>query len=280
MSPAIALLAAIGSSLCNGISTVQQKVGADKIKTIHSLDLFFLIRLFKNIPYAFGTFLAITGYVLSLVALRIMPLFLVQALIAASIIVTAYGERIFLRRNLPKRIYAALTAVIVGLIFLILSAVTGHARIDNQAVKYIVEVFPIPIGLIGIFFIYIKRNNISAMALAALGGLAFGNTSTIGRILVYPHDYWNLIENPLIWSLVLSAVLGQYLFSVSLQRASATQSNALMILTQTLCPSLFGLIFFGDEIKAGFGVIVAAGIVLVILGSAATAITEVPIATI
>lgn len=280
MSPAIALLAAIGSSLCNGISTVQQKIGADHERSIRSFDLFFLFRLFKNIPYSIGTFLEVGGYGLSLIALRIMPLFLVQALIAASIIVTAFGESLFLHRKLSKRIYLSLLAVLVGLALLVFSAVAGHARVNNDVARYLIEIFPIPIVLLATFFIYTRRKNLSAMSLAILGGLAFGNTSVIGRILIYPHPYWKLIENPLVWSMVASAILGQYLFSVSLQRASATQSNALMILAQTLSPTFLGLMFFGDEIRSGFQLIVVLGIVLVIIGSGATAISEVPEATI
>jgi drug/metabolite transporter (DMT)-like permease len=280
MTPAIALLAAIGSSLCNGVSTVQQKVGADKEKVVRSFDFFFLFRLIKNIPYLIGTFLEVGGYGLSLIALRILPLFLVQALIAASIIVTAFGERVFLHRHLPKKTYASLFAVLIGLALLGYGAVANHATVNNQVAKLVVEVFPIPIALLGLVFIYIRRKRLSAMILAVLGGLAFGNTSVIGRILIYPHPYWKLIENPLVWSLIASAILGQYLFSVSLQRASATQSNALMILMQTLSPTLFGLIFFGDEIKAGFQLIATVGIILVMAGSATTAIAELPEATI
>jgi drug/metabolite transporter (DMT)-like permease len=280
MTPAIALLAAIGSSLCNGVSTVQQKVGADKEKVVRSFDFFFLFRLIKNIPYLIGTFLEVGGYGLSLIALRILPLFLVQALIAASIIVTAFGERVLLHRHLPKKTYASLFAVLIGLALLGYGAVANHATVNNQVAKLVVEVFPIPIALLGLVFIYIRRKRLSAMILAVLGGLAFGNTSVIGRILIYPHPYWKLIENPLVWSLIASAILGQYLFSVSLQRASATQSNALMILMQTLSPTLFGLIFFGDEIKAGFQLIATVGIILVMAGSATTAIAELPEATI
>lgn len=281
MTPFIAYLAAIGCSLFNGISTVQQKIGADHERSVHKLDLTFLLRLLKDQAYLIGTLLAIGGYGLSLVALRILPLFLVQALIAASIVVTAIGERFFLHRKLGKQTYWALTGVIIGLALLSYSAVSGRASTGDNTARLLVEYLPIPLILVGLFFIHMwKRNRISAVGLAALGGLLFGNTSIIGRIIVYPHPLWKLVENPLIFSLLVSAVAGQYLFIVSLQRTAATKSNAVMITMQTLAPAICGILFFDDKIRAGFQTIVILGSALVIVGSAATVIDESPEATI
>lgn len=279
MTPAFAYMAAIGCSLCFGISTVQQKVGADREKNIHSFDLTFLLRLLKDKQYTLGLILGVAGYGLILVALRVLPLFLVQAISASSIIVTAYGERLFLHKRLGKQSYWALAAVVAGLAILSVAAVSGRATVGSHGAKLLVEVLPIPLALIGLAFIYM-RGRLSAFVLAAVGGLAYGNTSTIGRIISYPHPYWKLAENPLLWSLVVSAVLGQYLFSVSLQRISATKSNAVMIALQTLGPASCGLLFFGDQIRSGFEILVLLAIILVIAGSAATAVAESPAATI
>lgn len=265
--------------LCNGISTVQQKIGADRERNIHAFDLTFLWRLLKNAQYSLGTSLEIIAYVLSLVALRVLPLFLVQSIIAASIIVTAMGERLFLHKKLSKQTYSALGIVLVGLILLAVSAISGHATVSNQTDRVLVAVLPILLALLGLVFIYMQ-SQVSAIILAALGGLAFGNTSTIGRILVYPHPFWKLIENPLLGSLIFSAILGQYLFTVSLQRISATKSNGVMIAMQTLGPALFGLLLFDDRIRPGFQGIVVLGILLVIMGAGLTAIDEAPEATI
>jgi hypothetical protein len=275
----IAYAAAIGCSFCNGISTVQQKIGADKEKIIHSFDFMFLLRLLRNFQYSFGTALEILAYLLSLVALRILPLFLVQSLIAASIVVTAFGERLILHRRLTRRTLWMLGTVLAGLVLLAVSAVTGHANDSNYSAKILVEILPLPIAVAGLFFIH-WRHILSAFFLAALGGLAFGNTSTIGRILVYPHPFWKIIENPLLASLILSAILGQYLFTASLQRSTATKSNAIMIALQTLGPAFMGLLFFDDRIKAGFAPVVIIGTLLVVIGSAFTAVAESPAATI
>jgi drug/metabolite transporter (DMT)-like permease len=279
MSLAIAYAAAIGCSLCNGISTVQQKIGADHSLKVHNFDLLFLIKLFKNMPYLAGTLLEVIGYGLSLFALRVFPLFLVQSLIAASVLVTAFGERVFLHKALGMRTYQSLCIVVLGVILLSLSALSGHATMGSQLVRREVELLPIPILVIGAICIRI-RGRISAFTLAALSGIAFGNTSTIGRILIYPDPLWKILLNPMVYSLILSAILGQYLFIVSLQRTTATRSNAIMIALQTLCPAFFGLLYFGDQIRPNFELLVVVGSILVILGSALTAVDEPPGATI
>lgn len=279
MSLLLAYTAALGCSLCNGISTVQQKIGADHSAKSRDFDIFLLLRLFKNAPYLLGTILEIGGYGLSLVALRVLPLFLVQSLIAASVLVTAFGERVFLRKSLGVRTYQSLLIVVLGVILLSVSALSGHATLGNNVARSEVELLPIPILFIGILCIHI-RGRVSAFTLAALSGIAFGNTSTIGRILIYPHPLWNIALNPMLYSLISSAVLGQYLFIVSLQRTTATRSNAIMIALQTLCPAFFGLLYFGDRIRPGFELFVFTGSILVILGSALTAVDEPPGATI
>jgi hypothetical protein len=279
MSPTLAIIAVIGCSLCNGISTVQQKIGADEEPDVTTLDTTLLIRLLKNGPYMFGTFLELSAYGLSLVALRIFPLFLVQSVIAASVVVTAVGERLILHTTISRRNVYAILIVLFGLVFLSVGAKTSRATIGSPTVRLVLELSPILLGLIGIIFIY-TRGKISAMVLAALAGMSFGNTSTIGRIITYPHPLWKLIENPLSWGLVGSAVLGQYLFTLALQRSTATKGNAVMIAMQTLAPAVCGLLFFGDKIRTGFDAVVIIGALLVLFGCIATAVEETPLATI
>jgi len=279
MDLTFAIMAAIGCSLCNGISTIQQKVGADREPNVGVLDFTLLVRLLKNAPYMLGTTLELSGYGLSLVALRILPLFLVQSVIAASVVVTAICDRIFLRTKISRRSTYAILTVLSGLVLLSFGAEPSRAHVGKSALHLIFELLPILLGALGVLCIRIGHK-ISAIVLAALAGLAFGNTSTIGRILIYPHPVWKLIENPLSWALVGSAILGQYMFTLALQRATATRANASMIAMQTLGPALSGLLFFNDKIRTGFDFVVLVGALLVVIGSVLTAIEEAPLATI
>ncbi len=184
-----------------------------------------------------------------------------------------------LHKKLSRRTYKALAAVLVGLLLLAISAVSSRADVDGQLAKRVIELLPIPIGLAGLIFIYVRKK-MAAVILAALGGLSFGNTSTIGRILTYPTPLWKVVEQPIFISLVASAILGQYLFAIALQRSSATQINAVMLGLETLGPTALGLAFFGDQIRPGFGLVVLLGTILVVFGSALAAMDTATQATV
>jgi hypothetical protein len=87
------LLAAFGCSMCNGTAAVLQKISADKEKNVQSLDTGFLLRLAQDKPYIVGVLLDILGWLFTLYAVQNLPLFLVEAVIASNIIVTAFLER-------------------------------------------------------------------------------------------------------------------------------------------------------------------------------------------
>lgn len=266
MNPFLALLAASAGSILQGISTVQQKIGADKEKNVKTFDIALLLRLSKNIPYLMGIIIEIIGYGLSLIALRILPLFLVQSILAASVVVTAIAERIFLHRRISSKSIKAILIVMIGLILLSMGAEPSKAKNQSQTVLLLLELSPLILGILGIVFIYMK-NKISASLLAIIGGLAYGNTSTIGRIFIYPHHLMQLIYYPLFWGLIASAIIGQYFFTIALQRASAIKGNSIMITAQTLGPALIGLIYLNDKIQTDFIAFVIIGAILVIGGS-------------
>ncbi len=266
-----ALSAGLGAPLCDGVSTLLKRWVPDQSGKVKAFNLVFLLRILKNPAYVAGTLLAVAGYGLTLVALQILPLFFVQSLVAGSVIVTALGEQFFIKRNLGKHTYYAVLTILVGLVLLGVGAVPSKVAHYSQTSKLIIELGPVLLVLLGAGFVYI-RASWSAVGLAALGGLLFGNASTIGRILTFPHPIWELAENPLLYALAFTGILGQYFFLVSLQRATATKSNAVMISLQTLGPAICGLAFFDDQIRSGFEVLVVLGGVLVLLGAVATAL--------
>ncbi len=265
MSFALPITAAAGCAVANGISIILQKTGADDEAKVKSLDLSLIFRLFKNKPYLGGLLLQIVGWVLCLVALQVLPIFLVQSVIAASIVVTAIGEWIITRHSLNKLAYIAIIGVLSGLVLVGLAAKPSHATLGNDEIHTILELAPIVLIILGVFFIYLKKR-ISSSFLALLSGISFGATSLIGRIIVFHNPVWLMLKDPLLWALVVYAVLGQYLFTVALQRSSGTKANALMISTQTLVPSFLGILYFNDKFRDDLFGLVVLGAILVVVG--------------
>jgi drug/metabolite transporter (DMT)-like permease len=95
----LAIFAAIGVAIFNGIAAILEKVGADRHKIVTSSHPVLLWNLKKSIPYLIGIVLDLFAWVFTLIAVHRLPLFLVQPIIACSIIVTVAVENYLLKRR-------------------------------------------------------------------------------------------------------------------------------------------------------------------------------------
>jgi drug/metabolite transporter (DMT)-like permease len=265
------LLAAFGCSMCNGTAAVLQKISADKEKNVQSLDTGFLLRLAQDKPYIVGVLLDILGWLFTLYAVQNLPLFLVEAVIASNIIVTAFLERFIGHRVIASRSYIAIFFIVVGLVMLAIASAPEKASPISATVKWVILLNPLLIGLGAYVLVRSKRYGAS-IGLAVLGGLAFGGTSVIGRIFKLSHPVWHTLYSPLVFGLIASGTLGILLFSIALQRAHATVINATMTASQTLIPAIVGIAFLGDEARNGLWYLVILGTALSLGGVVALAL--------
>ncbi len=262
--PLLPMAAALTCAFCNGTAVVLQKLSADKQHNTHSLDVRFLLRLIKDVPYFFGIVLDISGYALTIYAVRHLPLYLVQSIIAASIVITALLERFYRHQKIRPRAFIAMGLIVTGLCMLALASSPETARPVGSVLKSIIIFAPLPIAFIGYFVARSKKNS-SAVGMAVLAGLAFGGTSVLGRIFTLSTPFWHTIYSPLTFALVADGVIGILLFSTALQRAQATTVNATMAATQTLIPATVGIVFLGDSARNGlWGLVVVGGLVTLV----------------
>ena len=259
------VVAAVACALCNGSAAVLQKIAADKVQTVSSLDATLLWRLFKNKRYTAGIVLDLIGWALTLYAVQYLPLFFVEAVLAASIVVTALLERFTQHRLLTRRAYLAIGLIMLGLVLLALAASLDRADPISQTLKIIITFSALPLGLVG-WFLASRKSNRSALALAAVGGFSYGITSVIGRIFEFSQPLWHTIYSPLVFGLLSSGAIGILLFSTALQRAQATTVNAAMTASQTVFPAIIGIVFLGDSARNGLWSLVIGGGLLALSG--------------
>ena len=259
------LLAAFGCALSNGTAAILQKISADKEKNVESMDAKLLWRLFQDKPYIGGVALDLLGWSLTLYAVQYLPLFSVEAIIAANIAVTALLERLVWHRIFNPKVYLAIGLIFAGLIPLVVASSPEKAAPISNILRWLIVLTPIPLGLIGYFFAR-RKSYPASIGLAILGGLAFGGTSVIGRIFKLSQPTWHSIYSPLIFALIASGTLGILLFSIALQRAHATVINATMTASQTIIPTVVGIVFLGDSARNGMWYLVIIGISLVLFG--------------
>lgn len=270
--PLLPMAAALTCAFCNGTAVVLQKVSADRHRNTHSLDVRFLFMLLKDMPYFFGIVLDISGYALTIYAVRHLPLYLVQAIIASSIVITALLVRLYSRQKISGRAYAAMSLIVIGLIMLSLASSPESARPVTATLKGLIIIAPLPIAIVG-YFAARSRKSQSAVAMAVLGGLAFGGTSVLGRIFTLSTPLLHTIYSPLTFALLANGLLGILLFSTSLQRAQATTINATMAATQTLIPAIIGIAFLGDSARNGLWSLVIFGSLISLSGVIILALT-------
>ena len=269
----LAVGAAIGCAICNAVAAIMQKTSSDKAALIRGYNVGIFVQLFRQLPYAAGIVLDLAAGVFTLIAVNRLPLFIVQAIIACCVVLTAFLERIFLHRILRVQTYIAALVVLIGLIGVASAAHGEGTATVSPTLKYTFAALPLLLAIIGAVVVRTERRA-GAIILAALSGCAFGGDSIIGRIMVYPHPIWLVIEKPLFWSLVAYGVIGMFFFTAALQRTLATIVNGLMTSTQTLVPLIIGVSLLGDTARNGLWLPVWIGCLLVTGGCFYIAYTD------
>ena len=262
---ACALFAALGY----GSASVLQSVAARKEESGSGLDPRLLVRLARSVPYVSGLALDLAAFIASLVALRTMPLFLVQSAIAASVGVTAViAAAIGVR--LDRREIASLIVLGTGLLLLAVSAQPDRGAPLALGVRWGLLISVVVLGAAGAV-VARSRAPWRAHALAVLGGLAFTVVAVSARSLIVPGTLWPVLGDPGFWAILALGGLGMLLFTTALQRGSVTTVTALTFAVETIVPAAIGLAFLGDTTRPGFALVAAVGFVLTITGTLALA---------
>jgi hypothetical protein len=263
----LALAAAAGSALCYGAGSVLEQIGACREATVTMLDPRFLWRLARRLPWLAGVGLDVAGWLLSLAALRTLPLFAVQSAVAGSVGVTAVLSATISGVRPSRRQRRALVVLAGGLLLLGLAAAPdGPGRLHGGA-RVLLIAGPAAVAFAAVPGARSARGEAGAARLGILAGLAFSGTALAGHILRVPSRPVMVLADPLAWALAAYGLLGTLLFALALQRGSATAATAVVFATETAVPALVGLALLGDRARPALGPLAAAGFVATV-GSA------------
>src|SRR6476660_7172873 len=119
---ALALSLAFVAMMLYGTSTVMEAVGARQTETATNVDVTLFARLARQPLYIGGLAVDAVGFACHLLALRTLPLFVVQAVIAVSVAITAVTAALVLHLRLRRRDWIALALMVFGLALLCVSA--------------------------------------------------------------------------------------------------------------------------------------------------------------
>ncbi|MEW2499686.1 DMT family transporter [Amycolatopsis sp. CA-161197] len=263
------LLCALLSAVAYGVASVMQAVAAKATPDAGAgVDPRLLLRVLRQWKYVAGLGLDVLGFVAQIAALHVLPLFVVQATQAASLAVTAVAARVFGVR-LGAREWAAVAVVCAGLALLGSAAQSEGSDQVGLGFRLALAGAVVVLGLAGIAAGKAGRR-VRTPALGLIAGLCFGLVAVAGRVIpsLAPLD---LLTDPALYILAVSGGLAMLFYATALQRGSVTTSTAMMVLGETVLPSLIGVVLLGDRTRPGFVVVAIAGFVLAVTAALALA---------
>lgn len=260
----IGLIGALSAALCTGVAALLQAIGARRVGACTGVDPRLLWRLARSVPYVAGLSMNAAAFVLSLVALRSMPLFVVQAVVASNLAVVAVLSWCVLRHRLRGREWLAVGAVLAGVALLATS--TDPARAESLAWigRWALLGAVILVGALA----FGHRRLHGAGPIGFLAGLTYGIVAVASRVIgEHLTSATALLLNPATYALALGGALGTLLYATALQRGSVTAASAMTIVGQTLGPAAVGILVLGDQSRSGFTAAAAVGFTLAVLGA-------------
>lgn len=267
------LLGAFAAAVCYGVASVLQAVAARRTHSAERLDPRLLIRLFRSWPYLLGIALDSLAFLLSIAALRSLPLFVVQSIVASFLAITAVLGAIFLRMPLRGADWIGLLLVVAGLVLVGLSAAEDRAVSASDGERWGVLVAAAALGVLAVPLGRVSGAP-GAAVLGAIAGLAFGTVAVAARALpssVHPDtlfaDLSTLLADPATYALILAGGIALLTYSTALQRGSVTQATAPLVIAETVAPALVGLLLLGDRPRPGWGWVATLGFVLAVAGA-------------
>jgi len=244
-----------------GLANMLQSMAAARTAAHETLDPKLLVRLARQGVYLLGVLFQMLGFVLAFAARGELPLFLVQAAVAAGLGVTAILGVLFLKWRLPRSEVALLAGLLLGLGALVFAAEPHPSRpLGPAGILGLVAVLG-GLAVIGLFAAKLRGAK-GSVALGALAGVAFAAAAVAARPLANPTSGEAFLTNPLLYLLIAHSLVGQLLLGLAMQRGSTTAAVAAMDAAAAVPAAIIGLLFLGDRIAPGREWFAAAGFVV------------------
>jgi len=273
------LVAAMVAAICYGIAAVMQAIAvrAASLRPAHSpaetgltgVDPGLVVRMLHQWRFVASLGIDLVGFLAQLVALRRLPLFAVQAMIAANLAVTAVFASWLMHIMLTWREWLAVAGVVTGVGLLGSSAgAQGAARV-GPAFQMSLIVAVAGIALIGLAAARLP-NPARTPVLGAVAGLGYAVLAVAARILP-GFSLQQLVRSPASYALAAAGIVSFMLYAAALDGGSVTVATAAVVLAETTPPAIVGVLFLGDTTRHGLTGVAALGFGLAVVCAVALA---------
>jgi drug/metabolite transporter (DMT)-like permease len=267
----IGVLLALGTSVCYGVATVLQAEATRSVDagSDSGVDAVLLLRAVRQWRYLVGITLDGLGFLLQVAALRLVPIYVVAAAIAASLAVTAIVAAWVLSTRVSTVEWVAVGVVCVSLAMLGLAAGPEGTRRGPAGLGWALLVVVAAMFIAGAAAGRLgERSRALVLGLGAGGG--FGVVEVAVR-LIDPIDPTKaaFYTNPAVYAVLAGGAAGFLLLTSALSRGSVTTAVAGMVVGETIGPALVGVVWLGDQTRPGLTWMVVAGFVVAVAGTLA-----------
>ncbi|WP_063771014.1 hypothetical protein [Streptacidiphilus neutrinimicus] len=269
----LGLVMALVAALCFGSAMVLQALGAQAHSPAGSSGgLLGTVRAMVNVPFICGLALDLLGFVAQLIALRSLPLYVVQAALAGALAVTAVLGAAVLRLRLGRAEWAGVAGVCLGLALLGATAGKEGDKHPGMALHWIMLVAVVLIAAAGALA-WRLTEPARAAVMGTLCGLGFGVVGLSVRLLPAVHgtDLMPLLKEPATYALLGGGAVAFVFMTEGVRGGKVTTATAAMVLGETALPAVLGVILLGDRTRPGLLWLALLGFAIAVAGALALA---------
>jgi drug/metabolite transporter (DMT)-like permease len=258
----ISLLFAVLATVLNSIAGLMQS-NATRHVTRH--------RSLATQPwYIAGLVVDGCGWACTVLAVRHLPVFVVQAVQGGAIALTAIGARIVWGSTLRRIDRFAIGACLTGLV--LVSASAGAERPATSTWTSTLVLVPAWAALV--VALVALRSSGRAWPFGMIAGLEFGATALAVRAVDLPAGRSlvpTLLVQPATYLVLAFWIVGLIAYSRALELTGLAQVTAVMLVTEVVVPGLLGIALLGDSVRAGWWWPMLAGLGIAVVGIATLA---------
>jgi drug/metabolite transporter (DMT)-like permease len=266
----VSLTAAVVAALCYGVASVMQAVavreasGRSRAQASEGgVDPSLIPRMLSQWRFVASVAIDLAGFIAQLVALRRLPLFAVQAMVAANLAVIAVLATVLIGATLTLREWLSVTGVVVGVGLLGSSAGAEGASRAGVAFKVGVIVATAALGAAGLIAARLLRDPSRTLVLGTIAGFGFGAVGIAARVL-NGFAPLTLVRDPAAYAVVAAGIVSFVFYATALEGGSVTVATAAVVLAETLPPAVVGVLLLGDTTRHGLAPVAVVGFALAV----------------
>ncbi|MFP5347143.1 MAG: hypothetical protein ACLGIA_08955 [Actinomycetes bacterium] len=236
------LLAAVVGALGYGFGSVLQGIGASRASG----------PLVMRQP-AFVAGLALDGlaWLSSLVALRFLPVYAVQSLLAGSLAVTVLVVRLISGTPMRRRDLAAVVVIVLALATV--AGAAGHQSPRTPPAAFGIALLVSLAAVVVVLAVTYARGH--PVVLAALAGVAFSGAALSTRAVHASPGHWTaILFEPLALAVLGFGLVGTLAYARSLESGAVGTVTAVLWVVEVALPAGVGVLVLQDGVRRGWAV--------------------------